>query len=319
MVRVLLCLLPAIFLSSGVFLSGAVFLSSAASAWSGELREVSFRLDGHERNFLLYAPDRPAVPDAGRPLVLVLHGGGGTHRNMVRLTRQRWHELAEQHGFLVAYPNALEKLWDFGEGFVPPRLNVRVDDLAYFSAVIERVATAHKIDRSRIFATGISRGGQASFFLACKLDGVVRAIAPVTMPLPAFLQDDCAAGPPVGVMVINGTADPLVPYDGGHIRVFRRKRGKVLSTDATMELWRRRNGCAAAARQVADIDRPGDATSVQIFEWQDCRGAPVSLIRVEGGGHTWPGGRPYLGRRLIGEVSNDIDASEVIWRFFSRF
>lgn len=288
----------------------------AASARADALREVTFRLDGLERDYLVYRPAK--LPAGPRPLVLVIHGGGGTSHGMVRLTRKGWHALADRHGFLVVYPNAHDKLWDFGEGFVPPRLTVRVDDLAYFAEVIRRVSVAYPVDARRIFATGISRGGQASFFLACKLDRVVRAVAPVAMPLPVFLQDDCQGRAPTPLMLINGTDDPIVPYDGGFIRVFRRNRGEVLSTDATIRLWLRRNACTGNGRQKV-VDQPGDRTSILWTDWSECRGAPVQLLRVEGGGHTWPGGRPYLGRRLIGEVSRDIDANVEIWRFFSQF
>ena len=298
-------------------ISFALSLGAASvHAWAAGLERHSFELDGHAREYLLYAPANLTGP---RPLVLVLHGGGGTHRNMARMTHGRWQELADRHGFLVAYPNALDRMWDFGEGVVSENLDVRVDDLAYFREVIARIMASGKVDPDRVFSTGISRGGQASYFLACHLPGTIRAIAPVTMPLPAFLEDDCRNGPPVGLVLINGTADPLVPYDGGDIRVFRRKRGKVLSTDRTIALWRLRNGCADAPDTVENIDRPGDATTVARSDWTACTGAPVTLYRVEGGGHTWPSGRQYLGRRLVGEVSHDIDGAEEIWRFFARF
>jgi polyhydroxybutyrate depolymerase len=44
----------------------------------------------------------------------------------------------------------------------------------------------------------------------------------------------------------------------------------------------------------------------------------VILIRLEGGGHTWPGGLQYLPERLIGGVCRDFDATELIWTFFRR-
>lgn len=305
-------------------LVGAVVVLSAVitgvvSAEAGALERVRFVVDGRDREFLLYLPDQSSLPAGRSPLVLVLHGGGGTDRDMMRLTRARWNELADREGFFVVYPNAVDRMWDFGEGDVSEGLDVRVDDLAYFRAVINRAVGVLPVDPDRIFATGISRGAQASWFLACKLPGRMRAIAPVTMPLPEFLADDCRNGPPVGVLVMNGTADPLVPYDGGQIRVFRKDRGQVLSTDQTMAFWRRRNGCADAPTSVEEIDRPGDRTSVVRTDWKDCTGAPVTLYRVDGGGHTWPSGRQYLGSWLIGDVSGDIDGAEEIWRFFKRF
>lgn len=281
------------------------------------VQEHSFRQGGLLRSYLLHVP--AALPRGPRPLVLVLHGGGGTHRGMIRLTRGRWNSLADRHGFIVAYPNADRRIWDFGEGVISRNRWRRVDDLAFFRRVVADIGRSLSVDRSRIFAAGMSRGGQAAWFLACKWPGAFRAILAVTMPLPGFLEDDCRRGPATGIAVMNGTKDPLVPYHGGQIRVFGRDRGAVLSTDATIRLWRRRNGCRETADRTAVLDRPGDGTRTLKSEWTTCTGAPITLYRIEGGGHTWPNGRPYLRRALIGPVSRDFDGAEAGWAFFSRF
>ncbi len=274
--------------------------------------------DGLDREYLLYTPRLAGRLPGARPLVLVLHGGGGTARGMVRSTRRRFHQLADRHGFYVAYLDAVEKTWDFGEGEVSERLERRVDDLGFLSRLVDRLLAELPIDPGRVFATGISRGGQASYFLACKLPGRIRAIASVAMPLPAFLEDDCRRGPPVGVAILNGTEDPLVPYDGGQIAVFRQQRGRVLPTDATARLWRRRNGCSE--RSVSETtDEKDDGTVVVETRWTDCTGAPVVVYRIEGGGHTWPSGGQYLPVSLIGRVSREIDGADEAWSFFARF
>jgi polyhydroxybutyrate depolymerase len=56
---------------------------------------------------------------------------------------------------------------------------------------------------------------------------------------------------------------------------------------------------------------------VRLERWTGGReGAEVRLYTVEGGGHTWPSGarRP----RHFGRTSRDIDATELIWRFFKE-
>jgi polyhydroxybutyrate depolymerase len=138
------------------------------------------------------------------------------------------------------------------------------------------------------------------------------------MPLPAFLEDDCRRGPPVGLAILNGTEDPLVPYDGGQITLFSQQRGRVLSTDATVRLWRRRNGCSE--RSVSETtDEREDGTAVVESRWTDCTGAPVALFRIEGGGHTWPSGGQYLPVSLTGRVTREIDGADEAWSFFSQF
>ena len=286
----------------------ALLLATQSSA--AGLERKWFRQDGLRRSYLEYVPSAPA-PASGRPLVLVLHGGGGTARGIARETGAGFHAFAEATGAVIVYPDAVGRMWDFGEGPVSEALSPRRDDLAYFQSVIARVHRDHGGDGSRVFATGISRGGQASYFLACKLPGRIRAIAPVAMPLPDFLEDDCRKAPGVAIAVINGTADPIVPYDGGPITVRRGTRGEVLSTDATLALFRARNGCSGGseARRIGQV---------VLREWRGCR-QPTVLYRIEGGGHTWPSGRQYLPRRRIGPVTRDIDGAAEIAAFFARF
>lgn len=305
-------------------LGALLAVSGARDALTAEthkpgLKEYRFRMDGMTRRYLLYTPRGADEFRGHRPMVLVMHGGGGTHRGMVRLTKSRWNRLADEEGFFVVYPHAIEKHWDFGEGMTSQQRRRRVDDLAYFRHVIDDVSERVPVDRASIFATGISRGGQASYFLACHLPDTIRAIAPVAMPLPTFMEDECADGPAVAVAVFNGTQDPQVPYGGGPITVLGKTRDTVMSTEQTLALWRSRNGCADAPTRSTEIDEPGDKTSVTKTEWADCDGAPVTLYRIENGGHTWPSGRQYLWVRLIGEVSKDIDGAAEAWQFFRQF
>ena len=275
---------------------------------NADLRAYRFDLDGYDRDYLFYVPTGLSGP---APLVVVLHGGGGNARQILRGTGQRFNELADEQGFYVLYPNAVDGVWDFGEGVISESLNTRRDDLAYLTTVIAAVSTSVSVDSERIFATGISRGGQASYFLACKKPDLIRAIAPVAMPLPEFLLDDCNSVSDKGILVMNGTADPIVPYTGGQIRIGRQDRGAVLPTTATMALFADRNGCGSAltSRTVG---------AVTVTEHTNCR-APTVLYRIEGGGHTWPSGRSFLPRLLVGPTNWDINAADEIWAFFSRF
>ena len=286
---------------------------------AGKLTTHRFKQEDYHRRYKLYTPANAKQLRDPRPLVLVIHGGGSSDRGMIKLDKGRWRELADQHGFYVVYPNAVNKLWDFGEGLTSENLEDRVDDLAYFRRVINEVSKRKEIDQRRIFATGISRGGQSSYFLAYNMPDRIRAIMPVAMSPPDFMENECVSGPPVAIAVVNGTADPQVPYEGGWITVFRKKRDIVLSTDKTLALWRNRNGCADIPTKTSLIDKPDDKTSVDISQWSNCTGAPVKLFQVNNGGLTWPAGVQYLPPRIVGETSNDINASDEGWAFFSQF
>ena len=294
-------------------------LTACASTPLQGTERHTFELQGVERSYLSYAPKAATRFEGRRPLVLAIHGGAGTARNMLQLTRRRFNDLANEYGFYVVYPEAADKYWDFGEGRTSSALETRQDDLAYFSQVIGQMEMAYPIDSGRIFATGISRGGQASYFLACKLPGRIRAIAPFTMPLPEFLKDDCSQGAPVPIALFNGTADPLVPYDGGMISFLGQMRDRVLSTDETLALWGARNGCPRTADGKMVLDRADDDSQVEHLSWRNCSGAPMELYRIVNGGHTWPSGIQYLPSLLVGKVNRDIDGADEAWRFFSRF
>ena len=270
-----------------------------------------------ERSFILHRPTAAASGTA-RPLLIVMHGGGGDARGIIDITRGRFNELADAENFYVVYPQGVDKSWNDG------RVDVRstahkenIDDVGFLKQMIETIAANHTIDRTRVFATGISNGGFMSYRLACELSGTVRAVAPVTAQLSKDLLPDCKPNQPVGVLMINGTLDPLVPYDGGTVEVFWTSRGEIISTDDTLKFWAAHNTCAGEpiVTELPDRD-PADETRVDRVTYARCVGAPVALLRVRGGCHTWPGGQPFLTERLVGKVSNDIVACDEIWNFF---
>jgi polyhydroxybutyrate depolymerase len=293
--------------------------SATGARARGELSKHSIIVGNRERSYLLYTPATAGSDRDLRPLVLVFHGGGGTARGIAREVGRSMHGIADREGFYVAYPNAVDKIWDFGAGTISESLDVRIDDRAYFAALLDELTSTAPIDQRRIFATGISRGGQASYFVACVYPDRIRAIAPVAMPMPVFMIDLCPDAKNIGVAIFNGTEDPLVPYQGGQITVGRRERGEVMSTAETIDFWRRRNNCTAEPTAEAVLDPTRDRMRVIKTSWENCEFDPVLLYRIEGGGHTWPSGSQYLPRFLVGPVNRDIDAATEIWQFFARF
>lgn len=301
----------------------AVLFSGCASARepgeNGMLSKHTILVGERERSYLLYTPANAKQNSGVRPLVLVFHGGGGTAKGIAREVGRSLHKIADRDGFFVAYPNAVEKMWDLGAGVISESLDVRIDDRSFFGGLINELAHTLPIDDRRIFATGISRGGQASYFVACAHADRIRAIAPVAMPMPAYMLKECAEAPGTGIAILNGTDDPLVPYDGGRIKVGKRERDEVVSTDATVEFWRSKNQCSAEATGDQVINTKRDRMQVRRTSWEHCEHGPVVLYRIEGGGHTWPSGRQYAPRFVVGRVNKDIDGAEEVWSFFSQF
>ncbi len=255
------------------------------------------------------------------PLVLALHGGGGTATQLHGSTRGQFDREAATRGWIVAFPQGVAKGWNDGRPLVSRRDQQRkgVDDVAFLGALIDHLHTTHGIDRSRVFSTGISNGGFMSFRLGLELSSKIAAIAPVTANL-AKVHDGKKPSKPVGLLVINGTKDPLVPYAGGHVKVLGTKRGAIFSTDETMKRWAAFNGCAAKPTTTAMPNKaPLDGARPYRVVWPACTTkARVGLIRIEGGGHTWPGGKRNLPRLIVGALCRDFDAATEIFAFFAK-
>lgn len=288
-------------------------IPSLVSAQENRLKNHRLKHDGKIRNYYSYAPHGAEDSSEPRPLIVVLHGGGGTARQISRGTKRRFDQLADKLGFFVVYPNAVGKMWDTGGGFISESLSPRRDDIGFLERVIEEMSSRHSIDKSRVFATGISRGGHASFMMACR-STKVRAIAVVAMNLPRQLTADCKATRSTGLVLINGTEDPLVPFDGGRITVLGKPRDNVHSVKETLKIFGRRNRCGQASSS-KKIDKVNDGSFVLQQNWR-CKRAPMSLHKVVGGGHTWPSERSILPERVVGRTSRDIVATDVIVRFF---
>ena len=298
-------------LTLGLFL-GAMPAYGAPTPVKGALE-----YQGRVRTYLLTVPPQH---DRAKPvpLVLALHGGGGKASQFDRSTKYQMSREAVRRGWIVAYPNGVNNGWNDGRRLVTrrERARLKVDDVGFLAALIDRLHATHGIDKSRVYATGISNGGFMSYRLGIELGAKIAAIAPVTANLQRMHVGKKPTHP-MPVLILNGTKDPLVPYRGGHVQVLGQKRGAIVSTDATVAWWCRHNGCSGTvqAMWLPDRDRR-DGTRVHVS--RHLGPAPVVLYRIQGGGHTWPGGQQYLPKLLIGPVCRDIDAGRVIFDFFAQ-
>lgn len=261
--------------------------------------------ESRERTYLLHVP--PAVEEGWPlPLVVALHGGGGTGARLA--WRIGLSELADREGFVAVYPDGIRGRWNDG------RLGrERPDDVAFVRAVARRVREQVRVDPTRVYVLGRSNGGAMAQRLGCELAGSLAAIASVSGPMPSPIAPGCRRGLPLGVLLLHGTADPIVPWGGGIVRT--ELGGEVLSPRATAGLWSRRAGCRRLVEALLPDRDPADGTRVREQTALGCRGGvAVTLYAIEGGGHGWPGG---LGPHA-GPLSRDLDATEAIWDFFER-
>jgi polyhydroxybutyrate depolymerase len=270
---------------------------------------------GMKRTFMLHVP-RGWEKQQPVPLVLVLHGGGGNGQRVAALTQ--FSAVANQQGFVVAYPDGINGHWNDGrkvQNFRAQRENI--DDVEFIRALISRLVQQLNLDSTRVYVTGMSNGAMMCYRLGCELPDKLAAIAPVCGAAPEDLPDSCPDGSPIPVLATNGTRDPFVPWQGGGVGLLT-KRGRVLSVPASIQFWVKRNLSVAPAviTELPDKD-PDDGISVRREVYAaGHHGAEVVFYAVEGGGHTWPGGSERSTR--FGRQSMDFNASEAIWEFFRR-
>jgi polyhydroxybutyrate depolymerase len=154
--------------------------------------------------------------------------------------------------------------------------------------------------------------------LACELSDQITAVAIVAASLSETVAANCHPQRPVSVLLLQGTNDPLVPLAGGPLGG-NTAGGVVLSHDATVQTFVKIDHCNVPPNKEHLPDRAGDGTTIDLTAYSSCtNGTEVRGYVVNEGGHGWPGGRQYLPAPLIGKTSKNMDASEVIWEFFSR-
>jgi polyhydroxybutyrate depolymerase len=280
----------------------------------------SLPFGGFERTYRVHIPS--SHDKAGPfPLLIALHGGGGTGKKMEKLTLEGFNKLSDREGFIVVYPDGIEKHWNDGRENVSYRTHrEKIDDVGFISALIDGLAKQYSIDLKQVYVTGISNGAMMSFRLACQLSQKITAIAPVSGAMPENLPSRCVPSRPIPVLMICNTEDRLVRWEGGEIRFGRRTFGRALSVPETVNYWVNHNQCPILPAVSMGPDRdPKDGTRVRQEAYGPCVGGTrVLLYAIEGGGHTWPGGHQYLPEWIVGKTSRDIDANEVIWDFFKE-
>jgi polyhydroxybutyrate depolymerase len=246
---------------------------------AGGVRQVAS--GGRQRSYRLFVP--PGFDSRRRlPLVLDLHGSGGTAADQARTSG--FEALAAHEGVVVATLQADGGRWNV------PISDARADDVAYVSDVIDDVAARVCMDPARVYATGFSGGARMASLLACRLNTRIAAIAPMA----GLRWPGPCEGRPIPVLTFHGLADSQNPYEG---HAPGRGAEWLESVPDALAAWARHNGCAAGAI-LEDAEGP-----LSTMHYTGCNnGAEVRLIRIDGLGHTW--------------ARTEIDATAAMWQFF---
>jgi len=274
-------------------------VSPTAELTTEDYLNETFTYEGEEREYILYLPDVYS-DESSLPLVVFLHSWGWNGKG--EMWNTDFNEVAEEYGFVIIYPNAAPN-WNSGQTSFP---SPDTDDVAFIKALITEMHDKYHIDLERVFATGYSNGGHMAYRLACEATDQITAIASVSGAMAESVFENCKPSRPISVLSIHGTGDTYMPYTG--------KPG-MKSIEESIAFWISANACESTVTEaMPDID-PGDESTIEKTTHTDCAdGSSVVLMKVENGGHTWPGEDDST----FGRVNMDIDASEEIWKFFTE-
>lgn len=275
---------------------------------AGEEKTIS--AGGLDRTYLVHTP--PGWDGkTPLPMIIMLHGGGGAAQGFDKASGMN--AAADREKFIVVTPNGTgrfeDKLltWNAGNccGWA---LDNKVDDVAFISALIDKIKADYAVDPGAVFAAGMSNGGMMTYPLACALSDKIAGIADVSgaMNIP-----DCRPARPVSVIIFHGTADQHVLYNGGKPpKAVDRHDRTDNPVSHSVSFWTNADSCAGQPEKTTS----GHVTT-EIYE--NCTaGTGVTVNTIEGEGHTWPGGQKWAG--FGDQPTKEISATDSMLAFFEK-
>jgi polyhydroxybutyrate depolymerase len=267
--------------------------------------------EGLERTYLIHVP--PSY-DAQTPvsLLLMLHGRGGDGEKISALTN--FSKLADEKNFIVLYPDGLDNQWNYVKD-VPGFSKMKQDDTAFLLELLDEVSSQYSIDEKRVYVAGFSNGGFMTQRLACDAPERFAAFASVAAAGFGGMPELCKTPSPLSMVFIHGTLDAVIPWQG----LVRGNSYMLAPVSETLAFWSQYASCEGEVVDTA-LPHKGDSpeTSVTLFTVGCADDNELLLYAVQGGGHNWPGVEGIIPQEFAGNVTMDIQASSVIWEFFSR-
>jgi polyhydroxybutyrate depolymerase len=281
-----------------------VVVAVALCALPGRAQESALVVGGVTRHYELFVPTS-AKPHA--PLLVVMHGRGGS-AHQVR-THSGFDVEAERLGVVVAYPDGIDHKWNDARQATlkTKKPAVGTDDVGFVLALVGDLAGRGLVDRDNVWVAGHSNGAFMALTLACVHAERFKGIAVVAGNLP---KTDCNLARPVQAIFFHGTADPLIPYEGGGVG-HNGRRGFIKSADETVQTFADAAHCDKPTRRAPVDNDPNDGTTLVVEDRAGCS-APIARVIAVGGGHGWPG-RPSV---LLLKGTQEIDATHAIASFF---
>ena len=246
-----------------------------AAQLGGRTQAVKIDVAGVTRTYRVH---KPATLDAHPGLIISLSGVFGDGFQAEWSTG--FDDDVDRLGWIAVYPDSVLDGW-MAYGWNDTWGNhPGADDVPLLAAIIDREIASDGVDPGRVFVSGMSRGGMMSHRAGCELADRVAAIAPVAgnMATASGTVADVPCHPvrPISVFATHGTADNMIPFNGGKTDI------AFSPFEDVMAKWRSIDGCLGAAGVTAD-----DTSTTTT--WQCASGTVVTQRVIAGGGHSWPG------------------------------
>jgi polyhydroxybutyrate depolymerase len=276
----------------------------------------TIKMGGYDREAQIHIP---AGYQSGTkpPLVLLLHGGGGSGTSA--LDKDGWAAKADKEGFLIVAPEGLGALPKLPTNFkINPALwnsgqlkahspRAMIDDVAFVRELLDELMEKVPYDERRVFSTGHSNGGGMTFRLAADLSERFTAIG---MVAGRMVVENPKPRKPLPTLYVIGTKDPLMPLDGGEVKS---PWGNWTNRPVIEQLsrWAEAIGCEKEPMVLSDME------NLRKVEYRSKSNGPtLTVLYLEGHGHHWPGAKQTLPESMIGPIKSKLNATDAIWEFF---
>ena len=273
----------------------ALVTAAPAPVVTGESTEI-LSVGGSRREAVVYVPARLSAAKA--PAIIYLTATGMERQPVQKRFGVGFDAEADRLGFVAVWAEGSPALpqgdvniannvsccyWDNGTttwdtGRAP-------DDIAFFQALLDLLVKKYPVDPNRISFAGAAGGAAMTYRLACELGDRIAAIADVSSTHRD--NSECPNPRPVSLILMLGTANPLVPFGGG-VSPNRATGPPVPPVNDVIDYWRRVDGCTGAPA-VTMLTAQAEQR-----RYSACKASEVVLITVKDGDNAW-WGAPFFG------------------------
>ena len=243
-----------------------------------------------------------AKADTPLPLVIVLHGYGGTALN----GGQRFFDLADQFGFAVCWPQGARdgkgnNCWNVG---YPVQEGYKIDDEKFICRLVKKLQKTYGLSKQNVFLTGMSNGGEMCYMMAADHPDTFSAIASIAGLTLTCMKAEYTE--PVPFMEVHGTADRTSEWDGDPDN----KGGWGAYFRVPLAVGRIVTANRCLTETVTRVPSYTGEVLLHSYErglpaWDGGPAADVLLYEVKDGPHSWS--------------EQYIPTCDLIWEFFAKY